>query len=43
MGDDFAGTGLSKYENARIALAHVLRAIGHRVNYSASVFPSRRR
>jgi hypothetical protein len=39
MGDELAGSGLSKYENARIALSHVLRAVGHRVNYGAAIFP----
>ncbi len=39
MGDELAGSGLSKYENARIALSHVLKAVGHRVNYGATVFP----
>jgi len=39
MGEELAGSGLSKYENARIALAHVLGAIGHRVNYGATIFP----
>lgn len=39
MGDELAGSGLSKYETARIALSHVLRAVGHRVNYGAAIFP----
>jgi hypothetical protein len=39
MGEELAGSGLSKYENARIALSHVLQAIGHRVNYGATIFP----
>lgn len=39
MGEALAGNGLSKYENARIALARVLGAIGHRVNYGATIFP----
>lgn len=39
MGEELAGSGLSKYENARIALSRVLGAIGHRVNYGASIFP----
>jgi hypothetical protein len=39
MGEELAGSGLSKYENARIALSHVLGAIGHRVNYGATIFP----
>ncbi len=39
MGDALAGSGLSKYENARLALAHVLKVVGHRVNYGAAIFP----
>ncbi len=39
MGEELAGSGLSKYENARVALSHVLRAVGHRINYGATVFP----
>lgn len=39
MGDALAGSGLSKYENARVALSHVLKAVGHRVNYGAAIFP----
>lgn len=39
MGSELAGTSLSKYENARIALSRVLKAVGHRVNYGAAIFP----
>lgn len=39
MGEELGGSGLSKYENARIALSHVLKGIGHRVNYGAAIFP----
>jgi hypothetical protein len=39
MGEELAGSGLSKYENARIALSQVLKAIGHRVSYGAAIFP----
>jgi hypothetical protein len=39
MGEALPGSTLSKYENARVALAKVLKAIGHRVNYGAAVFP----
>lgn len=39
MGEALLGSSLSKYENARVALSHVLRNIGHRVNYGAAVFP----
>jgi hypothetical protein len=39
MGEELAGSGLSKYENARVALSQVLKAVGHRVNYGAAVFP----
>jgi hypothetical protein len=30
----------TKYENARIAISVMLRAIGHRVRYGAAVFPA---
>ncbi len=43
MGQLFARTGLSKYQNARAALAGVLRAVGHRVNYGVAVFPGLQR
>jgi hypothetical protein len=39
MRETLAGSGLSKYENARIALRDVLRAVGHRVNYGVTIFP----
>jgi hypothetical protein len=39
MGEELAGSGLSKYENARLALSRVLKAVGHRVNYGATIFP----
>ena len=39
MGDELAGNGLSKFENARVALSRVLKAVGHRLNYGAMVFP----
>ena len=39
MGDEFAHTRLSKYENARLALSRVLKAVGHRINYGAAIFP----
>ncbi len=39
MGDPLPGSALSKYENARIALSRVLRAVGHRLNYGATIFP----
>lgn len=39
MGEDLLGSGLTKYETARIALSHVLKAVGHRVNYGAMIFP----
>jgi len=34
------GSQYSKYENARIAISVMLRAIGHRVDYGAAVFPA---
>jgi hypothetical protein len=35
-----AGSPYSKYENARIAISVMLRAVGHRVRYGAGVFPA---
>jgi hypothetical protein len=35
----FGDSGLSKYQNARLALSRVLKAIGHRVEYGLAVFP----
>ncbi|HWZ89399.1 MAG TPA: vWA domain-containing protein [Polyangiaceae bacterium] len=40
MGDPLPGSAYSKYENARIAISVMLRAVGHRVKYGASVFPA---
>lgn len=40
MGDNLPGSSYSKYENARIAISKMLRAIGHRVRYGAGVFPA---
>lgn len=39
MGEVFGDNGLSKYENARLALSRVLKAVGHRINYGAAIFP----
>jgi hypothetical protein len=39
MGDLLPGSNLNKFENARVALARVLKAVGHRVNYGAAIFP----
>jgi hypothetical protein len=39
MGDRLAGSALSKYDAARVALGDVLRSIGHRINYGLAVFP----
>ncbi|HXK17643.1 MAG TPA: hypothetical protein VNG33_07565, partial [Polyangiaceae bacterium] len=39
MDEELANSGLSKYESARVALRDVLKAVGHRINYGASVFP----
>lgn len=39
MSEPLAGTSHTKYQNARIAIGNVLRAIGHRVRYGAAVFP----
>ncbi|MEZ4223460.1 MAG: vWA domain-containing protein [Polyangiaceae bacterium] len=38
MSDPQAG-GLDKYQSARVAIADVLRTVGHRVRYGAAVFP----
>ena len=40
MSDNLPGSGYSKYENARVAISKMLRAIGHRVRYGAGVFPA---
>jgi hypothetical protein len=40
MSDLLPGSAFSKYENARIAISVMLRAVGHRVNYGAAVFPA---
>lgn len=39
MGEELSGSGLSKYENARIALSRVLKTLGHRVSYGVAIFP----
>lgn len=39
MSEPLAGSGISKYGNAQIALRDVLRVIGHRVNYGVTIFP----
>src|SRR5450432_1770250 len=40
MADALPGSPYSKYENARIAISAMLRAVGHRVAYGAAVFPA---
>ena len=40
MGDPLPGSPYSKYENARIAISVMLRAVGHRVRYGAGVYPA---
>ena len=40
MADLLPGSAYSKYENARIAMSVMLRAVGHRVKYGAAVFPA---
>ena len=40
MADLLPGSSSSKYENARIAMSVMLRAVGHRVKYGAAVFPA---
>lgn len=41
MGEAFEGSITSKYQAARHAIAALLRDIGHRVRYGATVFPSK--
>lgn len=40
MADPLPNSPYVKYEGARIAIAKVLRAIGHRLRYGAAVFPA---
>lgn len=40
MGDPLPGSPFSKYENARIAISVMLRAVGHRVRYAAGIYPA---
>ncbi len=40
MADQLPGSPYSKYENARIAISVMLRAVGHRVRYGAAVYPA---
>ncbi len=40
MGDPLPGSAFSKYENARIAISVMLRAVGHRVRYAAGIYPA---
>jgi hypothetical protein len=40
MADPLTGSPYTKYTAARVALADVLRAIGHRVNYGAAIYPT---
>ncbi len=40
MLDALPGSAYSKYENARIAISVMLRAVGHRVHYGAAVYPA---
>ena len=40
MADPLSGSPYSKYENARIAISVMLRAVGHRVRYAAAVYPA---
>lgn len=40
MAELLPGSPYSKYENARIAISVMLRAVGHRVRYGAAVFPA---
>ncbi|HEY5375445.1 MAG TPA: vWA domain-containing protein [Polyangiaceae bacterium] len=40
MAEILPGSTYSKYENARIAISVMLRAVGHRVRYGAAVYPA---
>jgi hypothetical protein len=40
MSEPLSGSGFTKYENARIAISVMLRAVGHRVRYAAAVYPA---
>ncbi|HEX7451928.1 MAG TPA: hypothetical protein VF294_06575, partial [Polyangiaceae bacterium] len=40
MAEILPGSAYSKYENARIAISVMLRAVGHRVRYGAAVYPA---
>src|SRR6478609_7692155 len=40
MAEQLPGSPYSKYENARIAISVMLRAVGHRVRYAAAVYPA---
>jgi hypothetical protein len=40
MSERLSGSPFSKYENARIAISVMLRAVGHRVRYAAGVYPA---
>jgi len=40
MAQPISSSSYSKYTSARVAIAGVLRSIGHRVNYGAAVFPA---
>jgi len=40
MAERLPGSAFTKYENARIAISVMLRAVGHRVRYAAGVYPA---
>jgi len=40
MGDLLPGSPYSKFENARIAISVMLRAVGHRVRYGVGIYPA---
>jgi hypothetical protein len=40
MGELLADSPHTKYENARVAISIMLRAVGHRVRYAAGVYPA---
>jgi hypothetical protein len=41
MDEKLPGSAHDRYTNARLAIANLLRVVGHRVRYGAAVFPSR--
>jgi len=40
MTEPLSGSPYSKYQNARVAISVMLRAVGHRVRYAAAIYPA---